>query len=503
VLLAGTPTLFQRMYTRKQLGLPEYASPADTQALPGLGNAVAENPLGSLDALISSGANLFMNGTFNGNGRTCASCHRAENNFTIDPAFIATLPADDPLFVAEFNPDLASNFENPALMRRFGLIVENVDGTDDLANKFTMRSVPHTLGMSVSLTPAPGGTDGTSIPPEQRTGWSGDGAPGAGTLRDFATGAVTQHFTRTLARQAGSDFRLPTDAELDAMEAFQLALGRQEDLDLSTLQLSDPVAARGQLLFTQSDSGGGSQGAGKCNVCHANAGANAAFAPANFNFDTGIEAMPDQPARLVDANINSDGGFGKDPHPATPGAFGDGSFNTPPLVEAADTAPYFHNNSVGTLEEAVGFYNSAAFANSPSGQFLASIDSGGVGIQLEPTQVEAIAAFLRTINAMENIRSSTDTAITAKSAANDAGADSLILLMEADIEDAIQVLSARGLSANAVSHLQAALELSADARAQSGLSCRFFLCLPSNGPRNALLNDVIAELNAADAIMRL
>lgn len=140
---------------------------------------------------------------------------------------------------------------------------------------------------------------------------------------------------------------------------------------------------------------------------------------------------------------------------------------------------------------------------SPSGQFLASIDSGGVAIQLEPTQVEAIAAFLRTSNAMENIRSSTDTAITAKSAANDTGADSLILLMEADIEDAIQVLTARGLSADAVSHLQAALDLSADARAESGLSCRFFFCLPSNGARNALLDDAIAELNAADTLMRL
>src|SRR5688500_947977 len=35
------------------------------------------------------GADFFFRETFNGNGRTCASCHRVEQNFTIDPAFIA------------------------------------------------------------------------------------------------------------------------------------------------------------------------------------------------------------------------------------------------------------------------------------------------------------------------------------------------------------------------------------------------------------------------------
>src|SRR3989442_15209482 len=96
--------------------------------------------------LIPRGRDLFFNETFAGNGRTCGTCHPAENNFTIDPAFIATLPKDNPLFVAEFNPNLRENFENPALMREFGLILENLDGFDDLKNKFVMRGVPHTLG---------------------------------------------------------------------------------------------------------------------------------------------------------------------------------------------------------------------------------------------------------------------------------------------------------------------------------------------------------------------
>ena len=106
--------------------------------------------------LIARGRDIFFNETFNGNGRTCGSCHQVENNFTIDPAFIATLPPDDPLFVAEFLPALQENFENPRLMRELGLIVENLDGFEDLANKFTLRGVPHTLALLTSVDSAAG-----------------------------------------------------------------------------------------------------------------------------------------------------------------------------------------------------------------------------------------------------------------------------------------------------------------------------------------------------------
>ncbi len=66
--------------------------------------------------LIARGREIFFNETFDGNGRTCGTCHRAERNFTIDPAFISTLPADDALFVAERNPVLAK-LERPVLLR--------------------------------------------------------------------------------------------------------------------------------------------------------------------------------------------------------------------------------------------------------------------------------------------------------------------------------------------------------------------------------------------------
>jgi len=270
--------------------------------------ACQTQPLDPQAALVAKGRVLFFTETFNGNGRTCGSCHREENNFTIDPVFIATLPKNDALFVAEFNPALKQNFENPRLMREFGVILENLDGFGDLANRFTMRGVPHVLALRTSV----------ASPQGPRTGWSGDGAPADGSLRSFATGAVIQHFTRTLSRVAGVDFRLPTEAELDALEAFQLSLGRQSDLQLP-LPLKGTVAKRGQEIFLN-------DGLGKCNICHRNAGANATLGGSdagNANFNTGVEDLPDQPARLTGERIPRDDGFG------TPG---NGTFNTPPLV---------------------------------------------------------------------------------------------------------------------------------------------------------------------------
>ncbi len=337
-------------------------------------------PASPQDELIARGRDLFFKETFGGNGRTCGTCHPVENNFTIDPAFIAKLPPTNPLFVAEFNPALRTGFESPRLMREFGLIRENLDGFSDLQTKFVMRGVPHVLAMRNSI----------DSPQGPRTGWSGDGAPGDGSLRSFATGAVIQHFTKTLSRVPGVDFRLPSDADLDALEAFQLSLGRQNDLQLP-LSLKGPLAKRGQEIFLDN-------ALGKCNICHSNAGAITRVGGANLgngNFNTGVEALPDQPARLSAELVPPDDGLG------TPG---DGTFNTPPLVESADTAPFFHNNSAATLEAAVGFYTGPAFNNSPSGQFLKGIDPNRRGIELDATQVQAIAAFLRVLNAVENIR---------------------------------------------------------------------------------------------------
>jgi hypothetical protein len=401
--------------------------------------------------LIVKGRDLFFNETFAGNGRTCGSCHRSEDNFTIDPVFIASLRKDDPLFVAEFVPALRRNFENPRLMREFGLILENLDGFGDLENIFTQRGVPHTLALRTSV----------DSPNGPRTGWSGDGAPRDGSLKSFAIGAVIQHFTRTLNRIPVVDFRLPTEDELNALEAFQLALGRQEDLNLP-LPLKGTLAKRGQEIFLDDS-------LGKCNLCHRNAGANATLAgqdAGNANFNTGVEDLADQPIDQIGERVPPDDGFGLP---------GDGTFNTPPLVEAADTGPFFHNNSIDTIEGAVAFYNGVAFNNSPSGRFLAKTDPNGVGIKLEATQVVAVAAFLRVINALENIRASVELIEGALGERFAVFGDSeeQLRLSVFEIDDGLMVLEGANLHPQAVMHLRNAKNFAEKARDSSFRKTQF------------------------------
>ena len=375
--------------------------------------------------LVERGRQIFFNETFDGNGRTCGTCHRAEDNFGISPAFIATLPPDDPLFVAENIPALRQNFENPVLMRQFGVILENqdcnlVEAPEEcvLEENFNMRGVPHVLALRTSI-----GTED-----EPRTGWSGDGSPGDGSLRSFAIGAVVQHFPLRTDRVAGVDFRLPTEDELDALEAFQLSLGRQREIELPLL-LRGVVATRGQAIFMDNQ-------LGKCNLCHTNAGANNG-AGVNRNFNTGVEDLPDQPLDLDPGQlVPPDDGFGVP---------GDGTFNTPVLVESADTGPFFHNNAIETIEGAVAFYSGDAFNNSDAAQNL-------VGpINLDATQTVEVAAFLRVINALENIRVSIDLLETRRRRDREqAGFET---------EDAILVLVGGGVHPEAVAHLEDALEL--------------------------------------------
>ena len=341
---------------------------------------------GKVSAEVCAGADIFFRATFDGNGRTCGTCHRAEDNFTISPEFITTLPDDDALFVAEHNPDL-STLERPEILREFAMIVENVDGQEDLENKFTLRSIQHTLSLATSLSVSNG--DGTTTPPLERTGWSGDGAPNDGTLRDFLTGAVVQHFTADLSRTPGSSFTLPNDQELDLALAYQMELGRTNEIDLNELTLADTGAQAGIATF---------QGPGRCNACHLNAGANFILDGNNRNFDTGVENI-----RLLDVDLAltpNDGGFGHEGSDTdgdgVDDTFGDGTFNSTPLIEAADTGPFFHTNAFGTLEEAVAFYTTDEFNLSPGGL-------GGNPVVLTNDEINNVARLLRVLNTAFNI----------------------------------------------------------------------------------------------------
>jgi hypothetical protein len=314
-------------------------------------------------------------------------------------------------------------------MRRFGLILENLDGLDQPG---VMRSVPHTLGLRFSSGPASG------VPLEGAMGWSGDGAPSNGTLEQFAVGAVVQHAPKTLARRPNIDFRVPTQDELDALRAFQLSLGRQEEIkvdpeDPEALTFRDTVVAKGQRLFHNAPTRDGSTRS--CTFCHRNAGATT-LSGDGLNTDTGVRLISNAPACL-DRDVPGDGGFGSEPlQTATLCGRrvtfrGNGQFNSPSLVEAADTPPFFHNNSAATIEDAVRFYTLDVFNASPAGR--------GRAFVLDRAQVNQIAGFLRAINALDNI------ANARRSLEGAIGRPSLLSILKdpavVDITDAIKVLT--------------------------------------------------------------
>ena len=428
--------------------------------------------------LVAKGEDIFFNETFGGNGRTCVTCHRPEDNWRITPAFIATLPDDDPLFAHEFMPEFKENFEKADLLREWGLILMNPDGFGDLENDFVMRTVNSLRSVRTSIEGMPHeGMENRLDFMEPLTGWAGDGAPGDGSLRSFAIGAIIQHMPRTLAREPGVDFRLPTDEELDALEAFMLSLGRQEELSLP-LPLKGDLALRGQELFIDRDNSNG-----RCNVCHINAGASSLQASVlpqgrivnlgSIVHATGEEFAPGMPTEVIPL----DDGY-KDTH----------QFNTPPVVEAADAGPLFHSGFVKSVEEAVDIYNLDTFRESEVGIALAK--RFGTETDLSASEVLAIGAFLRVINALENIRETTGLLESSleKGLLENARARELIRRAAYETEDAIIVLEGVNLHPLAVGRLRLAEQLIHNARG-------------ATFSRTGLVRDALAELQHAREIL--
>jgi len=304
--------------------------------------------------LVTLGESLFFNETFGGNGRTCGSCHRREDAFGLSPASIAALPGSDPLFVAELDANLA-NLEHPPLMHSArGLILENIDG---FANPPVFRNSPHFLNLALT---APYGLSG-EFP----------------DLQTFATGAVMQHFPKTLNRQAGVDFRLPTAEELAAMEAFMKSVSLPADQNFALERFVTTSAQRrgSDLFFSQA----------KCFNCHNGpvlAEATAALGGGNRNFNTGVVNLR---IDLDDRPENPGGG------PLPQEARGLREFNTPTLMGLVRTAPFFHDHSVQTLREAVTFYDGPEFNASPASAVVG-------GIQLTAAQIDDLTAFLSSLD---------------------------------------------------------------------------------------------------------
>lgn len=411
---------------------------------------------------VAQGENLFNGETFQGNGRTCATCHVASLNLALPPRniqsrFSTVSTTFDPLFIGETSPssfDAGFDFnlntleltqtvqsgtpcpgtlqgiitsgtgaaasrakvltqvssttylvyggmnpalsgtvndsnscsgtvlsvtagslgaiaastvlglENPKRMRTSadtanfpqgrGLILENIDGFAPTAPN-VFRKSPHLLNLS------------------QRFGSFGLSG-NFFDLQTFATGAVTQHFPRTLARNSGGtapDFRLPTPDELVAMEAFMRSLDFPAGTDPNRFNFNNFVVTaaqrRGRDAFLS-----------VCAVCH---GSNILNSSATFN--TGV----------VNQTINSAGVDNLPCEPASP--CGSRAFSVRQLFNIANLGPFFHDGSAATLKDVLAFYNSTTFATSPgSTGFSGPINTNAIS----PTATDDIIAFLEGIS---------------------------------------------------------------------------------------------------------
>ncbi|MGH9634321.1 MAG: hypothetical protein ACRD72_05745, partial [Candidatus Angelobacter sp.] len=236
-----------------------------------------------------------------------------------------------------------------------GLILENIDGFPPTAPVF--RKSPHLLNLSQRI--AFFGLSGNVF-----------------DLQTFATGAVTQHFPRTLARNSGGsnpDFRLPTPDELAAMQAFMRAQEFPAGTDPNKFNLNNFIVTaaqqRGFAAFN---------GAAKCAECHQGT------VLAAGSFDTGV----------VNQVINSGGLDNLPCEPSVGAPCGSRSFLTRQLFDIANLGPFFHDSSAATLQDVLAFYNSSAFNTSPGELFSGPINTVALG----PTATDDIIAFLEGIS---------------------------------------------------------------------------------------------------------
>jgi cytochrome c peroxidase len=388
---------------------------------------------------VAAGQVLFTQETFGGNGRTCATCHVIALNGALPPSNVqarfGTLSTTfDTLFIAEPNMNLNTltvdrtvTFADGAVLNVIaggvpgkvkvratlsgntflvhGGIAPRVDpGTQVSDGTHTALAVsivkgdldqlesPHMMRDPSSDPKFPQGRalileniDGFNKPPVFRKsphlqnlrftgpfGFSND----IPTLQAFAVGAVRQHFPRTLQRREGIDFRLPTGEEQNQMAAFMRSLESIPGGDpLTKFTLGNFARTaqqkRGRDIFQ-------AQGCARCHSSPVLSGG---------AFQTGINKQPiDQPPPNGD-------GLPLDSDPNDPNATTNRAIGAPPLFNVRRNGPFFHEASRATLLDAVNFYLSPTFQESPEGPtFPISFDTNGAN---------DLVAFLESLEARD------------------------------------------------------------------------------------------------------
>jgi hypothetical protein len=356
-----------------------------------------------------NGKKLFESETFDGNGRTCLTCHsKLTGTLTV---------ADVQQIIDKADPD-----------DRF-LIHDALDddgvGTTRVQAHATIRyTIP--LPPWISLADDPGATHVTvfrGIPSTRNTPALDpillhDGR--AVTLQEQALGAIHDHYQNTVE---------PTTAQLDAIAEFQ----RTNAHFFSSDELKEfaaggprpelppgitPAEQRGRTFLVDAPFTPPSKN-GICALCHSGPMLNMtnqahrdfAGVPAGVRFfNTGVTIVnePDNPIRpwVIDDGINPvvtihspDVGLILDATPPTPPpsiflrAFFANQFKIRTLWGVNDTAPYFHDNGAKTLRDAVALYQ--RFFNFTEAQDPVGSASLGGFIVLTDQDVDDIVAYLK------------------------------------------------------------------------------------------------------------
>ena len=198
------------------------------------------------------GERLFRQALPGTNGRTCATCHVPEDNFTLTPGHVAELwesHPQDPLFAAidADDPDaetLTFDHLKKGLVRVWLTLPENVDLIDDEGNVttpperriFVWRSVPSIADISMT---APFQLDGR-----------------VATLEEQAQGAITGHSeggtvaSETLARIAAFERTVFTSDRSRRVAEYLAGGGEPANApDVEDELVLTPTEARGRMVF--------------------------------------------------------------------------------------------------------------------------------------------------------------------------------------------------------------------------------------------------------------
>ena len=380
------------------------------------------------------------------NGRSCADCHMAGDNFQLSPASVEaryqqlqqmrlTNPrADDPLFRPIDADDFGVNGENAndfRNLRENGLIrvliplptnIKLIDPSTNLPSSETVaevwRAVPSVD--NVKLT-GPDGVNPWPRGPNASGGYQLDGRKT--TLQEQALGALESH---------AQTQNPPSQRMLDDLAAFQRVLFTNhrvrelaEAVDAGTTPLPDTdpplneLEQQGKVVFQRA-----------CAQCHGGPGQSTPQSPViRFHdissqcprpVDTATPAKftfspcPTRLARnartyeITQANGTKIRRTSSDPGRALLTGFVGGvpaqddwnKLDMPGLHGISKTAPYFHNNSAATLEEVVDHYTEffkRVKAIAPPNVVPPILSTDGVHFDRPPTpeEREALLAYLR------------------------------------------------------------------------------------------------------------